>query len=380
MFQTATPDKAIAFTQHCVALTCCWPPPLGATRSQILLYKVLRIMGLVNGLVLLVPLLYALHVYRNDTEILTKAAVMVAGIAQVLSQTTLCATQYDRYQRLIEHMRLYCKAANLSERQILQEYVDKYAAFYGSSATWFYVSALSVIFGTLFVSDPFPTNAEYPFSVDFEPLKSIIFIHQAVAGMQCAAHLSMNVFCALLLLFAAARFQILAAEMVDVDGIRSLVKCVKKYRIVRGRRGFRYAIEAARGMRVVVMVTYTFVIMSCVFSGVTIIGGASFTVKMQSFLLLGAGLLEAFMCALPADHLMEMSERVMQGAYESKWYMRPLDVQKCLLFMTIPRPPVVLSIKCIMPALSLNYFCSFVSNIFSIFTALRVTLMRDEED
>ncbi|XP_026669983.1 uncharacterized protein LOC108625406 isoform X2 [Ceratina calcarata] len=375
MFQTATPDKAIAFTQHCVALTCCWPPPLGATRSQILLYKVLRIMGLVNGLVLLVPLLYALHVYRNDTEILTKAAVMVAGIAQVLSQTTLCATQYDRYQRLIEHMRLYCKAANLSERQILQEYVDKYAAFYGSSATWFYVSALSVIFGTLFVSDPFPTNAEYPFSVDFEPLKSIIFIHQAVAGMQCAAHLSMNVFCALLLLFAAARFQILAAEMVDVDGIRSLVKCVKKYRIVRG-----YAIEAARGMRVVVMVTYTFVIMSCVFSGVTIIGGASFTVKMQSFLLLGAGLLEAFMCALPADHLMEMSERVMQGAYESKWYMRPLDVQKCLLFMTIPRPPVVLSIKCIMPALSLNYFCSFVSNIFSIFTALRVTLMRDEED
>ncbi|XP_026669747.1 uncharacterized protein LOC108625402, partial [Ceratina calcarata] len=300
MFQTATPDKAIAFTQRCVALTCCWPPPLGATRSQILLYKVLRIMGLVNGLVLLVPLLYALHVYRNDTEILTKAAVMVAGVAQVSSQTMLCAMQYDRYQRLIEHMRLYCKAANSSERQILQEYVDKYAAFYGSCATWFYVSALSVIFGTLFVSDPFPTNAEYPFSVDFEPLKSIIFLHQSVACMQCAAHLSMNMFCALLLLFAAARFQILAAEMVDIDGIRSLVKCVKKYRIVRGTRSisrgrsFRYAIEAARGMRVVVMVTYTFVIMSSVFSGITIIVKTSFTVKMQSLLLLCAGLLEAF--------------------------------------------------------------------------------------
>lgn len=137
------------------------------------------------------------------------------------------------FQRLIKEIKFCCENANSYERQVFQGYVKNYAIFYGISAIWFYWCALIVVVGTLFISDPFPTNAEYPFPVDFEPVKSIVFVQQALVGFQCSAHLCINIFCALLLLFAAARFEILMNELRAVENIESLIKCIEKYYAVR---------------------------------------------------------------------------------------------------------------------------------------------------
>ncbi|CAL7939841.1 unnamed protein product [Xylocopa violacea] len=353
MFRNATPEKAIAFVQLSVALTCCLPLPSTATKSQSFRFKALRFTFFLNAFMLLGPLFYSVHVHRGDPGNVSKAASLILAILHVLSQTSFCATQYDRLQRLTEEMQFCCEAANASERRVFQRYVGKYSTFYGLSAMWFYATACIVILGTLFISDPFPTNAEYPFPVDFEPLKTIIFVHQAIVGFQCAAHICMNTFFAMLLLFAAARFEIVMIELSAVSDFLSLIKCVKKYQTVK-----RYAEEVVHAVRLIALITVTLGGVACVFSGITIIGRQPLAVKIQVFSLAMTSQLEVFMCALAADHLLDMSGDVMKGAYESKWYVQPVGIQKCLIFMLSHQSSVVLSVKCVIPGLSLNYYAS----------------------
>lgn len=106
--------------------------------------------------------------------------------------------------------------------------------------------------------------------------------------------------------------------------------------------------------------------------------------KFQFLTVSATTLLAVFMCAWPADYLMDVvrfdqllyrllqkkkkkklvvclysqSENTMRMVYESKWYKRSLKVQKFVLFMTVPQTPVILRIRCIIPAFSLNYYCS----------------------
>ncbi|CAL7939838.1 unnamed protein product [Xylocopa violacea] len=375
MFRNATPEKAITFTRFSVALTCCWPLQTSATKNEVLRFKIFRFAMLLNAFMLLGPMLYAMHVYRDDGENMCKAALLGLAVLQVLVQTSSCMLQHDRYQYLIKEMTYCCEKARSYERRVFQRYVDKYSAFYGISAIWIYVTASIVVVGTLFLTDPFPTNAKYPFAVNFEPVRSIIFVHQALVGMQCAAHASIAVLCALLLLFSAARFEILRLELRAVTDVASLIICIKKYHKVK-----RYAKEVVCAIRSIALMTVIICGVSVVFSGITIIGRQPFTVKIQFLSLASIALLKVFMCTWPADHLMHMSENVIQGAYESEWYKHSLRVQKYVLFTLAPQAPVVLSVKCIIPILSLNYYCSFISNVFSLFTVLRIAMVRDEDD
>lgn len=105
--------------------------------------------------------------------------------------------------------------------------------------------------------------------------------------------------------------------------------------------------------------------------------------KLQFLTLSATTLLAVFMCAWPADYLMDVvsfnqllcrllqkkkkeikhisipqSENTMRAVYESEWYKRSLKLQKFVLFATIPQTPVILKVRCIIPAFSLNYYCS----------------------
>ncbi|XP_076763153.1 uncharacterized protein LOC143430662 [Xylocopa sonorina] len=375
MFRNVTPQKAITFTHFCVALTCCWPLPSAATKSELFRFKILRSVMLLNALMLLGPMLYAIHAYKDDVENMSKAVLLTISVVQVLAQTSSCIFQYDRYQQLIEEMTYCYEKACSYERHVFQRYVDKYSMFYGISAIWIYATALLVILGTLFLSDPFPTNARYPFAVDFEPVRSIIFLQQALVGVQCAAHVSIAVFCALLLLFSSARFEILQLELRSIKDAVSLIKCIKKYHNIR-----RYAMEVIHATRSIIVITVVLCAVVSVFSGILFIGRQPFTVRFQSICLASIALLKVFMCTWPADHLMDMSENVMRGAYESKWYRHPLRLQKYVLVTLVPQVPVILSVRFIVPTLSLSYYCSFISNVFSLFTVLRIVMTRNEDD
>ncbi|XP_076173370.1 uncharacterized protein LOC143149687 [Ptiloglossa arizonensis] len=375
MFGNVTLESVIAFTRLSVALTCCWPLRSTATKSQVIRFKIFRFTMILNAFVLFLPLLNALYVQRDNASNFAQAACLALAVVQLLMQTAFCITQYDRLQRLIEEMIAHCERAKQYEIQVFQHYVQKYCTFYGVSAIWFYVSASVFVVGTVFISQPFPTNAEYPFAVDYEPLRTIIFLHQALVGMQCAAHVCINLLGALLLFYAAARFEILMMELRDITDIHDLIKGVNKYCSTK-----RYAQEVVKSVGCIALITIGICGVALVLCGINFIGRQPFTVKMQFLCLTGTALLEVFMCAWPADHLIDTSENVVQGAYQSMWYERTPKMQKNVLYMLIPKRAVAIRIKCIIPVLSLNYYCSYISNVFSLFTALRIMMIKYEDD
>lgn len=141
-------------------------------------------------------------------------------------------------------MEVCCKKAKSYERRVFQRYVNRYSTFYGMAAIWSYMTATVVVLGTLFTPDPFPTNAEYPFPVNFEPIRSVIFVHQALVGLQCAGHVCINIFCALLLLFTAARFDILMIKLRTVKDDETLIECIRNYCCVK-----RYIVDMKFSIR-----------------------------------------------------------------------------------------------------------------------------------
>ncbi|XP_017799434.1 PREDICTED: odorant receptor 49a-like [Habropoda laboriosa] len=141
---------------------------------------------------------------------------------------------------------------------------------------------------------------------------------------------------------------------------------------------FRYATDVVTTIRLLVLITVITCTVACVFAGINLIGKQPFAVKAQFLTVSGTALLEVLMCSLPADHLIDMSENIMQGIYESKWYERSLKIQKSTVLMLTPQSPVTVKIKCLIPVLSLNFYCSYVSNVFSLFTALRIVMIDDE--
>ncbi|XP_076237902.1 uncharacterized protein LOC143181406 [Calliopsis andreniformis] len=433
MFETVTPKKAMAFTQRVVALAYCWPPPRTATRFQVLRFKILRLMTCLNSFLLFLPLLYTVYLRHDSVLEAIRSACLLVAVFHVIVHTIYFTTQYTRLQKaqlysvdllqwLINQMKDYLDKAKPYERRIFQLYTNKYYKFYGITAVWNYSTAVIVALGTLFISRPFPTDAQYPFPVDYEPLRSIIFLHQSFVAIQCAAQINTSVFAALLMFFAAARFEIVNADLRHADDIHTLVKCLKKYYDTK-----RYADEVVAFTQYVALISLIAVTLSLVLFGFLLIGvsregtfrngfinqwllGISIlfekfplhlmmspsskfhiisakeptiqrqplTVKVQFMCLVASGLLEAFTYALPADQLMDMSQNFMNGAYESTWYNRSLKLQKFVLYIMLPQKPAAISFKGIVPVLSLNYYCSFISNIFSMFAALRVMVEKVE--
>ncbi|XP_017753024.1 PREDICTED: uncharacterized protein LOC108545757, partial [Eufriesea mexicana] len=136
----------------------------------------------------------------------------------------------------------------------------------------------------------------------------------------------------------------------------------------------RYTEEIIKNFRFIIIYAIaisTFVLLLC---GLIILMNVSVIVKLQFVILSATALTEIYVYAWPANHVMDMSTYVSQSAYELRWYDLTLEMQKDLLIVLAFQKPVVVSVPCILPELSLRYYCSYLSNAFSIFTAVRVFL------
>ncbi|XP_076656698.1 uncharacterized protein LOC143361300 isoform X2 [Halictus rubicundus] len=369
MFENVMPEKAMAFVRLSIGLTCGWPLPSVATRAQVLCYRIFKVSSAISALGLFLPVLYAAILHVSDATNFTKAIVMALACIQVVTQILITGIQHDRCQRLIENVTASLKNAKSYERDVYQRYVDTYCRFYGLTVMWYFVSPIVVVLGSVFLPQPFPTVSEYPFRVDYEPVKTIIILHQTFVGLQCSAAISVNMFAAMLLLYTAARYEILMIDLRESTSIDALAMCVKKYYSVT-----RFAKDVTDATQYIVSFTIMFSSVVLVLCGLNIIGRTTFLVKLQFMALSWTALMEVFMCALPADRLINMSTNAVRSVYESTWYNQVLGVQKTVLRILVPQEPVVISFRCIIPRLSLEYYCSYISNSVSLFTALRMVL------
>ncbi|XP_053997411.1 uncharacterized protein LOC128886497 isoform X1 [Hylaeus anthracinus] len=375
MIRNITPEKAIAFTRLSVALNAYWPPSPTATRIQVLRFKVYRFIAMLSVGMQLFPLSYSIYVnIKVDTFTVTKVTCFTSAVVHIFGQSILSYIHYDRIQAIIAQMTDFCAKAKSQERSVLQRYVDKYSTFYMVAVFWFYMTSVLFVLGTLLLDQPFPTDAAYPFDVDYEPLRTIIFLHQSYVCMQNSAMTSSNAYVALLVLFAAARLETLMLELRDVHDCEALIRCIKKYYSVK-----RYAQEVVDVTRCTALLTVILTSIPLVLCGVNIISKQPVMIKVQFIFMAGTAFLEVFMCVWPADVMLDVSSNAIQKVYESTWYAQIAKMQKMVLLALLPQKPLTISLGCIVPVLSLNFYCSYVSNAFSIFTVLRLVLNEHAE-
>ncbi|XP_029673641.1 uncharacterized protein LOC115241848, partial [Formica exsecta] len=205
----------------------------------------------------------------------------------------------DILQLLIAEMESYCKYAIGYEKVILQQYVDRYAMFYAATAMWFYLTAFAVICSPPFLSEPFPTYAKYPFNVNYQPLRMIIYVQQSSVGMQMASILCINVLIALLLWFASARFDMLCYELRMISNVYELTQCIRKHQQV-----LRYANDVTHSVRFLVLTIVGGSAAAILFVGLTLVSQQPLIIKMQFCVLIFTRLSQVFMCCWPANNLL----------------------------------------------------------------------------
>ncbi|XP_076621010.1 uncharacterized protein LOC143341744 [Colletes latitarsis] len=201
-------------------------------------FQIQKFVAVLNASVLMVSLMYSVYVNWNDKIILTKVVCFADAVVHLFVQMFFSTIHYDRIQALVEQVQEYCANVKPYEKRILQRYLDKYSKPYGMTASWFYLTPTFFFIGTMFLPQPFPIDAAYPFPVDYEPLRSAIFLHHGFVCMQCTSIVCNNVFAAMLMFFAAARFEIVAEEFRAVESMETLIQALQKYYRVK-----RYELE-----------------------------------------------------------------------------------------------------------------------------------------
>ncbi|XP_017890641.2 uncharacterized protein LOC108631311 [Ceratina calcarata] len=373
MFDNVTPERAISFTKYSVIVTALWPLPPTATKFERIRYTALRTFFTMNAISLLLALLNAIRVHKESPMEVTRAVQMSSALFMLLANTVSGVYQYDRFQRVLEEVKNYLENAELYERSVLQKYIDNHCALYGVLGVWVYVSALVFIVGFIPTPDPMPCNAVYPFRIDHEPLHTIVLLHQCVAALQIVSNLNLNIQTALLTFFSAARFEILMIKMRDVKDAVMLATCMAQYHDIK--RFAREVIAATLPYCFITVASSFFVV---IFSAVCLFVNLPDTMKIQFCMHCISGLTETFICALPCDYLMNMSGNVMSGLYESDWYNRARELKMSILIGLTPQAPLIVKIPGLLSGLTLSFFSSFLSNVFSMFTVMRVMMIGDD--
>ncbi|XP_031774659.1 uncharacterized protein LOC100871903 isoform X2 [Apis florea] len=363
MTKQVTPEKAIQIIWLSVASTFCWPLSINSSKTQVFVFRVLQITSIINACMLLLPLLYSAYLHFDDIITVSKCAGLAIALTQIIVQTSICFVKYDVLQHVIEEMITYVKEAQQYERKIICKYIKKCHIFYGCSIVCVYLTAIAFIIGPVFLSTSFPADAEYPFQINYTPVKVIIYLQQSLVAFQCTGHVCISIFGALLLWITAARFECLAVELQKITNISMLIACVKKQLHIR-----RYAKRVVNSLRFMIVYTIGISIVILVLDGIIMIMfiGISLT-----------ALVEIYIYTWPADHMKDMSIDVSQSAYNVTWYKQTLKMQKNLLNVLVYQQPIILSVNCILSELSLRYYCSYLSNVFSIFTTIRVMVEDD---
>ncbi|XP_071565664.1 uncharacterized protein [Temnothorax nylanderi] len=343
----------------------CWPQPQDATQFKLFCVKLYYCLSIIIQIGLVAPLIYTITKHLDEPEILVQLIVMTSSSIHGSFNFFFHMVNHHHIQNVTFEMVHFSGLMKPHEEIVIQRYVDKCIVFHSGSLFSYYSILFFTIVLPFLTQQSFPTLAEYPFDVYHEPLKTIIYIHQSAAGTLVAGQLCTNVFMALLLWFATARFEILTEELEKVTNAYQLFKCIKEHQEL-----LKYTEEVAIAAR-------PFALTTIYCSTVSMI--CAFLLFITCLGLAVAALSEVFMYCWPAEYLTHMSKNIAETALYMLENNNFIELWKCLQIIIMrSQKPIKTAIPCLMPALSLNYFTAYLSTILSYFTTLRVMMDDDK--
>ncbi|KAL6263900.1 hypothetical protein P5V15_003981 [Pogonomyrmex californicus] len=130
---------------------------------------------------------------------------------------------------LISEMEHNFKCGKLHEKMVYQQYVDKYATFFASSTFAVFLTASGITLMPLVTDEIFPLDTKYPFDIERGALKPILYLQQASVFWQTFSIVCLSTFFGLLILFTAARFDILSQQFRTVTDICDIIECIRQH-------------------------------------------------------------------------------------------------------------------------------------------------------
>ncbi|XP_025262023.1 uncharacterized protein LOC105259377 isoform X2 [Camponotus floridanus] len=359
---SVTFEKLIVFLRMHLAFACCWPLPPTATKMQITYDKFFRLFNGLHSMLMIYAVAYRIISQYNNTLVIMQLGCVLGTLCEVPLQIYLFTQQHDSLQTIILKMENYSKHANSTERNVIQEYINKHIVIYGITLTLMTVALVAMILVPLILARPV-LELEYPFSIDYQPMRGIIYLHQSFALYQVYVQVCATVFLALLLWFSTARFEILANKFRIATEYSDWKACIQEHQ------------ELLKFTR---QVTFSISHITLSSLGVSTITRFPMFVKMQYSIICCSSLAKVFLCTWPADHLMSMSCYAGDAAYNSLWYEHEIASQKIMLYTLLrTQRPVIVSVPGLVTALSLQHYASYVSMAFSYLTSFRAMLSND---
>ncbi|XP_019700415.1 uncharacterized protein LOC105190676 [Harpegnathos saltator] len=369
-----TMEKLIAFLKVDLMFACCWPLPPTATKYERIRNKIFRWLSVLHGMIMVVTIIYTIYINSSDVFLIMKLCCELCTTSEVPLQIMCFSIQYNRLQYVIYELENYCKRAKPEEKAVFHHYIDSCKLIYVGSMCAFTITGLLIIISPLVEPHPFPIDIEYPFDVDYQPMKTIIYLHHILLLYQSYAQVCSNIFVALLLWFISARCDILSGRFRAVTKFEELRAC-----LIEHQELLRYGRKVTLSIRYVVLASLAISTIVIIFTGCTFLSRQPISVKSTFLIFFIASLAKVYLCAWPADHLLSASTNIAHAAYDSMWYNREVGLQKIFLHAVLrSQYPIAVNVPCMLPTVSLNYYASYVLTAFSYLTTFRVLFEDDD--
>ncbi|XP_014297929.1 uncharacterized protein LOC103570852 [Microplitis demolitor] len=374
MIFKATPEFAIAFTKLITLLGTSWPNPKDAPKWKHVLFQIRWWLTFCLSISAFLPMCYAAYNHWKNILSFTKSVFDAANTVQTFAKMIFCKIHFKKMQYLLEEMEDYVTRAQAHERALFIMYIKRCGRLHATLMISGLMTIFIIIIAPIGVPQPFPNIVEYPFSTEGHPIFELIYLHQSAATIHCLSILTFDCQIALLLWYAGARLELLSQEFHDVTHYKQLNECVEKHQHL-----LLYIQDIVISSRHILATTVITCVLAAITSGIHIVGNEPIAAKVPfivASMIMGVVL---YVTAWPSEHLAQMCEKVGIALYESSWIQNSKTLNTSILII-IQRSQKAASIDVagILPTLSLPYYATFLSKIFSYFTTLRVLLSKME--
>ncbi|THK33226.1 uncharacterized protein LOC107045791 [Diachasma alloeum] len=375
MAQRKLPELAITYVKYGTTLLCSWPlgPQASSLERKFNGVKWLFLCSILVSFQL--PILYTAYLTRNDFMEVTKYICFAGSISHGIIKMIVCRCYQREYQELIAVMENYFARAIPREREVLNACVRKAAPVHVVVNVIGFIAAVSYVCGPLVLDQDLPTEAVYPFAIDYYPIFQIVYTIQSIVAFQCCAVGPLDGQVCMLFWFTIARLKLLADDMRNVASVDDLNACIRVHQSI-----LRFNEKTINVARPIVTTTVAMATVSLAFGAIHLIGNEPLEVKAQ-FVGLDVGYgLELYLSAWAAENFMKAMDDVKWALYDSPWLQRSQRTNRSVVIVLqrLNKIPKV-TVGGLIPELSLNYYAVYLSKTMSFFTTLRVMLQKMED-
>ncbi|KAG8040325.1 hypothetical protein G9C98_000896 [Cotesia typhae] len=334
-----TPESAVNFIRVTVYLTCISLPLSGSPAK--FKFEIILWLLVILAISLFIPLLVSIIKYSDDTFIVMKSFILMSAISNYVFKVIIVRIYHKELQQLGSALNEFIKKTSVSEKEILQRYVNNCWMFHGFMTCSYYLTTTAVILGPLILPQKFPTDAVYPFSVENRFVSRIVYLHQSIVGYQCSAGMTLDCQAAMYLWYLSARD----------------------------------AKELIRPTRLLALVTVMMTKIGMIFGGIVLISDEPVVIKIQFGILVISTTVNIYVYAWAADNLITVSSTKLSNAiFETSWRHEPKMRNLLLTIIYRTQKPIIIKIPGLLDTLSNEYYAEFLSAAFSCFAAARVAV------